>query len=77
MNTRRIMINIPMEKPKPKTRKKDLVGTPSAFLAPVPLSVDILTDASGERFTILTLGSPFTAPVTHSADLLGDYTNDF
>jgi len=62
------MKNIPPEKPKPKTRKKDLAGTLSAFLAPVPRNTEKFTDAGGERFTRLTFDLPFTAPVTHSAD---------
>lgn len=62
------MNNTPPEKPKPKTRKKELAGTQSAFLAPVPRSIEKFTDAGGERFTRLIFDLPFTAPVTHSAD---------
>jgi hypothetical protein len=62
------MKNIPPEKPKSKTRKKELAGTSSAFLAPVPQYIEKFTDADGERFTRVTFGLPFTAPVTHSAD---------
>ena len=62
------MENIPPEKPKPKPRKKELVGTPSANCLPIPIKVEKLTAANGERFTELTFGEPFKTPVSHSAD---------
>ena len=62
------MEKIPPEKPKPKPRKKELVGTPSANCLPIPIKVEKLTAANGERFTELTFGEPFKTPVSHSAD---------
>ena len=62
------MQNTPSKKPESRPRKKKLAGTPRADCLPIPIKVEKLTDANGERFTELTFGEPFKTPVRHSAD---------
>ena len=62
------MQNTSPKKPNSRPRKKALAGTPSADCLPIPIKVEKLTAAKGERFTELTFGEPFKTPVSHSAD---------